>query len=113
MGRMGICLRRRHRSMEVAGEVQLPDGRRDYSDSRGGRVLRRLGGNFYAFDVANGKKLWGQKIGGAIAGGVITYTAGGAQRVAVATGLANVTLPTEVATAKIIVLGLDGEPAKP
>ena len=49
----------------------------------------------------------------AIAGGVITYMAGGAQRVAVATGLANVTLPTEVATAKIIVLGLDGETAKP
>ena len=72
-----------------------------------------LGGNFYALDVANGKKLWGHKIGGAIAGGVITYMAGGAQRVAVATGLANVTLPTEVATAKIIVLGLDGEPAKP
>ena len=72
-----------------------------------------LGGNFYALDVASGKKLWGQKIGGAIAGGVITYMAGGAQRVAVATGLANVTLPTEVATAKIIVLGLDGETAKP
>jgi alcohol dehydrogenase (cytochrome c) len=72
-----------------------------------------LGGNFYALDVASGNKLWGQKIGGAIAGGVITYMAGGAQSVAVATGLANVTLPTEVATAKIIVLGLDGEPAKP
>jgi alcohol dehydrogenase (cytochrome c) len=66
-----------------------------------------LGGNFYALDVANGRKLWGRKIGGAIAGGVITYMVSGAQKLAVATGLANVTLPTEVATGKIIVLGLD------
>ena len=72
-----------------------------------------LGGNFYALDAANGRKLLGKKIGGAIAGGVITYMAGGEQKVAVATGLANVTLPTEVATGKVVVLGLDGEPAKP
>ena len=52
-----------------------------------------MGGNFYAVDAANGRKLWGQKIGGAIGGGVITYTAGGTQKVAVATGL------TEVAVA--------------
>ena len=44
-----------------------------------------VGGNFYAFDAATGQKLWGQKIGGAIAGGVITYTANGAQKVAVTT----------------------------
>ena len=31
-----------------------------------------LGGNFYALDAANGQKLWGQELGGAIAGGVIT-----------------------------------------
>jgi outer membrane protein assembly factor BamB len=29
-----------------------------------------VGGNFYAVDAVNGQKLWGQKIGGAIAGGV-------------------------------------------
>ena len=45
-----------------------------------------MGGNFYALDAANGQKLWGQKIGGAIGGGVITYTANGAQKVAVAAG---------------------------
>ena len=28
----------------------------------------------YALDAATGQKLWGQKIGGAIGGGVITYT---------------------------------------
>jgi alcohol dehydrogenase (cytochrome c) len=72
-----------------------------------------LGGNFYALDAADGQKLWGKKIGGAIAGGVITYMAGGEQKVAAATGLANVTLPTEVATGKVVVLGLDNQPAKP
>ena len=45
-----------------------------------------VGGNFYVLDAANGERLWGQKIGGAIGGGVITYTANGAQKVAVATG---------------------------
>ena len=38
-----------------------------------------IGGNFYALDAANGQKLWGQELGGAIGGGVITYTANGAQ----------------------------------
>ena len=42
-----------------------------------------VGGNFYALDSANGEKLWGQNLGGA----VITYTANGAQKVAVAAGL--------------------------
>jgi alcohol dehydrogenase (cytochrome c) len=64
------------------------------------------GGNFYALDAATGQKLWGRKIGGALGGGVITYTAGGAQKVAVATGLANIYWPTDVATGKIVVLGL-------
>ena len=88
MGRMGICFRRRHRSMEVAVKSNYPmEG--GITPTAGGVVFfGDLGGNFYALDVANGKKLWGQKIGGAIAGGVITYMAGGAQRVAVATGLA-------------------------
>ena len=38
-------------------------------------------------DAANGQKLWGQELGGAIGGGVITYTANGAQKVAVAPAL--------------------------
>ena len=32
-----------------------------------------MGGNFYALDANTGDKLWGQKIGGAIGDGVITY----------------------------------------
>lgn len=58
-----------------------------------------MGGNFYAVDVSNGNKLWGEKIGGAIGGGVITYTASGAQKIAVASGLTEVLWPTEITTA--------------
>ena len=66
-----------------------------------------MGGNFYAVDADNGRKLWGQKIGGAIGGGVITYTAGGTQKIAVATGLTEILWPTEITTAKVSILGLD------
>jgi alcohol dehydrogenase (cytochrome c) len=65
-----------------------------------------MGGNLYALDAANGGKLWGRKVGGAVGGGVITYAVGGAQKVAVATGLTEVLWPTEITTAKVSVLGL-------
>ncbi len=65
-----------------------------------------MGGNFYALDAATGRRLWGRKIGGAIGGGVITYTAGGSQKVAVATGLTEVLWPTDITTAKVSILGL-------
>jgi alcohol dehydrogenase (cytochrome c) len=67
-----------------------------------------IGGNFYALDAANGQKLWGQELGGAIGGGVITYTANGAQKVAVAAGFTHLAWPTKIVTAKVVVLGLDG-----
>ena len=67
-----------------------------------------MGGNFYALDAATGQRLWGKKIGGAIGGGVITYTANGAQKVAVATGYVSPAFPTEVRRAKIAILGLEG-----
>jgi alcohol dehydrogenase (cytochrome c) len=70
-----------------------------------------LGGNFYALDAANGQKLWGQELGGAIAGGVITYTANGAQKIAVASGFTMLAWPTKIVTAKIEVLGLDSTSA--
>jgi alcohol dehydrogenase (cytochrome c) len=66
-----------------------------------------VGGNFYAVDAATGQKLWGQKIGGAIGGGVITYTANGKQRVAVAAGFVNPAWPVKATTAKVVVLGVD------
>jgi alcohol dehydrogenase (cytochrome c) len=70
-----------------------------------------LGGNFYALDAANGQKLWGQDLGGAIAGGVITYAADGAQTIAVAVGVTDAALPVRVIKSKVVVLGLDGASA--
>ena len=78
----------------------------------GGIVLfGDMGGNFYALDTVSGQRLWGQKIGGAIGGGVIMYTANGAQRVAVATGFTSILWPTEVVTGKIVILGLNAASA--
>jgi len=72
-----------------------------------------IGGNFYALDAANGQKLWGQDLGGAIGGGVITYTANGAQKIAVASGFTMLAWPTKIVTAKIVILGLDsGSPSQ-
>jgi alcohol dehydrogenase (cytochrome c) len=65
-----------------------------------------MGGNFYAVAADDGRKLWGANLGGAIGGGVITYTDKGAQRVAVAKGLTEILWPTRVVTAKVTVLGL-------
>jgi alcohol dehydrogenase (cytochrome c) len=67
-----------------------------------------MGGNFYALDAATGQKLWGQKIGGAIGGGVITYAVNGTQKVAVATGYISPAFPTEIRRAKISILGIEG-----
>ena len=56
-----------------------------------------LGGNFYALDSSTGQKLWGAPLGGGggIGGGIITYTANGAQKVAVAAGFTMVAWPTK------------------
>jgi len=71
-----------------------------------------VGGNFYALDSATGQKLWGQNLrNGALGGGIITYKAGGAQKVAVAAGFSNVMWPTKPKHAKIIVLGIEGAAA--
>jgi alcohol dehydrogenase (cytochrome c) len=70
-----------------------------------------VGGNFYAVDAANGQKLWGQKLSGAIGGGVITYTVNGAQKVAVAIGFISPVWPVPIATAKIAILGVAGDAA--
>jgi len=66
-----------------------------------------VGGNFYALDAATGEKLWDQQLGGALGGGVITYTADGAQKVAVAYGFTMKAWPVKVVTAKIAILGLE------
>jgi alcohol dehydrogenase (cytochrome c) len=65
-----------------------------------------MGGNLYAVDAASGKRLWQQKLAGAIGGGIITYVAAGAQKVAVAGGTSSIVWPTEQTTAKIVIFGL-------
>jgi alcohol dehydrogenase (cytochrome c) len=65
-----------------------------------------VGGNFYAVDATNGERLWSQKIGGAIAGGVITYTVNGVQKIAATTGFTSPVWPVEVTTGKIAILGV-------
>ncbi|HEV7910701.1 MAG TPA: PQQ-binding-like beta-propeller repeat protein [Methylocella sp.] len=66
-----------------------------------------MGGHFYALDAASGEKLWEQKTEGGIGGGVITYSAGGAQKVAAAAGFTSILWPTQVATGKILIFGLE------
>jgi alcohol dehydrogenase (cytochrome c) len=66
-----------------------------------------MGGNFYALNVENGNKLWSTNLGGAVAGGVITYDTGDGQRIAVATGMTSPIWPTSKVTAKVAVLGLE------
>jgi alcohol dehydrogenase (cytochrome c) len=75
-------------------------------------LLGDIGGYLYALDAASGQTLWGQQLGGAIGGGVITYTANGAQKVAVAAGLTHIGWPTKITAAKIVVLGLDSTSAR-
>jgi alcohol dehydrogenase (cytochrome c) len=65
-----------------------------------------VGGNFYAVETATGRKLWGQKIGGGIGGGVITYKVNGRQRVAATSGFNNLFWPVQITSGKIVVLGL-------
>jgi len=43
---------------------------------------------------------------GAIGGGIITYLAGGSQKIAVAGGTSSIVWPTEPTTAKIVIFGL-------
>jgi alcohol dehydrogenase (cytochrome c) len=73
----------------------------------GGIVLfGDLAGNFFAFDSGTGKELWARGLGGAVAGGVITYDTGRGQKIAVAAGMTSPIWPTAPVTAKIVVLGL-------
>lgn len=65
-----------------------------------------MGGNFYAFDAQRGKPIWSSNIGGAIAGGVITYDTGSGQKVAVAAGMTSPIWPTAKVPAKIVVFSL-------
>jgi alcohol dehydrogenase (cytochrome c) len=64
-------------------------------------------GTAYALDAKTGEKLWSQDLGGAIGGGVISYEAGGKQRVAFSVGMTSPIWPTTKTTAKVVVFGLE------
>jgi alcohol dehydrogenase (cytochrome c) len=52
--------------------------------------------------------LWKKAMGGAIGGGVISYVAGGSQKIAVAAGTSSIVWPTQQTTARIVIFGLPG-----
>ncbi|HWW20899.1 MAG TPA: PQQ-binding-like beta-propeller repeat protein [Steroidobacteraceae bacterium] len=64
------------------------------------------GGNLYALNSSNGQPLWSLKVRGPIAGGIISYSAGGSQRIAVAYGMTSALWVTVPSSAKIMILGL-------
>ena len=64
-----------------------------------------MGGNLYALDADSGSKLWSSDLGGAIAGGVISYDTGAGQKLAVAAGMTSPIWPTAKVTAKVVILG--------
>jgi alcohol dehydrogenase (cytochrome c) len=63
-------------------------------------------GNFLAFDAANGHVLLQKNLGDPIGGGVVTYTRGGRQYVAVAGGMKNPIVQTESGPAWVAILAL-------
>lgn len=65
-----------------------------------------MGGNFYVLNASNGEKLWSQDLGGAIAGGVISYDTGKGQKIAVAAGMTSPIWPTPKVNGKIVILGI-------
>ncbi|MBV9506163.1 MAG: PQQ-binding-like beta-propeller repeat protein, partial [Acidobacteriia bacterium] len=65
-----------------------------------------LNGDVMAFDSANGSVLWKHATGAALAGGVISYEAGGRQRVAVAAGFSAANWPLPKLNSRVIVYGL-------
>jgi alcohol dehydrogenase (cytochrome c) len=65
-----------------------------------------MGGNFYVFDAQSGTQLWSTDLGGALAGGVITYDTGAGQKVAVAAGMTSPIWPTPKVNGKVVVFGL-------
>jgi alcohol dehydrogenase (cytochrome c) len=65
-----------------------------------------LDGQVLAYDVTSGTVLWRKPTGGAIGGGVITYEAGGKQRIAAAVGLNSPIWPVRGGPARVVVYAL-------
>ncbi|MDB6159399.1 MAG: hypothetical protein JWO04_3105 [Gammaproteobacteria bacterium] len=65
-----------------------------------------MGGHFYVLNTKSGDTVWSTNLGGALAGGVITYDTGLGQKIAVAVGMTSPIWPTAKVNGKIVVLGL-------
>jgi alcohol dehydrogenase (cytochrome c) len=65
-----------------------------------------LAGNVFALDERSGNKLWSVNTGQPAGGGVVSYRAGGHQRIAVAVGVNSPIWPTKGDTGRIVVYGL-------
>lgn len=64
-----------------------------------------LGGNVYAFDADNGSIRWQVSSGQSIGGGVVSYVAGGHQRIAVMSGMRSPIWPGGSQSSHVIVYG--------
>ena len=65
-----------------------------------------LGGTLYAFDAEKGSTLWQLATGQSMGGGIVSYLAGGKQRVGVATGMKSPIWPGGSNASQIVVYGL-------
>jgi len=76
--------------------------------TKGGLVFAGdMNGNAFAFDAANGKPLWHVQLDGAPGGGLVTYSVGGHQRVAIVSGTNSPVFDlAPKGNAKIIIYGL-------
>ena len=99
LGLLDLCHRPLHGRLEMGSKDKLSHSKRHV-------FFGDMGGNFNVLDTSDGRKLWGQKLGGAIGGGVISYPVNGTQKIAVAKGLTEILWPTEITTAKVSILGL-------
>jgi alcohol dehydrogenase (cytochrome c) len=68
-----------------------------------------LSGAFYAFDAESGRILWRTSLGQSAGGGVVSYCAGGRQRIAVTAGMRSALWADASSSSRIVVLGLPGE----
>ncbi len=67
-----------------------------------------LAGTVYAFDAKTGDVAWKTNAGGAVGGGIISYsTSAGAQRIAVAVGMKSTVWPMAKGSAVLVVYGLE------
>jgi PQQ-dependent dehydrogenase (methanol/ethanol family) len=65
-----------------------------------------LGGHLRAFDAETGTVLWEHDAGQSIGGGIVSYSAGGRQRIGVASGMKSMIWPGGADDSRILVFGL-------